>query len=320
VNFSEQPPSKEWVALRHRGEKIAEVWFKPDDEPFALTFRIPQSSFHLPGIAQRLTTENLLKAVGIVTTDVESWRSEGASSSEPGHPLPPPSADVPHLLLHVRLKPPPEAVASTESTAPEIPEEENNAQPAPAAASPTVPAAPEITEERWQDLEARWNAILGLEASIDTMRISLEGLRGEMEAASRKTLMGDEKVHAFNADVAVWTKAKSRVTYSLPKLKEFLHRATWAAGTPERKNLEELFKNYVRHRIPFPQIDQIPEQLEYLLKDRQVLSSHGTTVYQECKSICSEVQGALRTLQTNAAANAAKKRGASDARSRSLRR
>src|SRR5262249_22958622 len=45
VNFSEQPPSKQWAALKYRGEKIAEVWFKPEDNPFALTIRIPQKSF-----------------------------------------------------------------------------------------------------------------------------------------------------------------------------------------------------------------------------------------------------------------------------------
>src|SRR5437588_5602688 len=82
VNFSEQPPSKQWAALKYRGETIAEVWFKPEGQPFSLTFRIPQSSFHIPGVGQRLTTENLLKAVGIAPDEVESWRHEGASHSD----------------------------------------------------------------------------------------------------------------------------------------------------------------------------------------------------------------------------------------------
>src|SRR6266436_4696732 len=74
VSFSEQPPSKQWAALKYRGEKLAEVWLKPEGEPFALTFRIPRESFQIPGMGQRLTTENLLKAVGITTEEVESWR------------------------------------------------------------------------------------------------------------------------------------------------------------------------------------------------------------------------------------------------------
>src|SRR6266567_206975 len=81
VNFSEQPPSKQWAALKYRGEKFAEVWFKPEGEPFALTFRIPQSSFQIPGMGQLLTTENLLKAVGLATEEVESWRHEGTPQS-----------------------------------------------------------------------------------------------------------------------------------------------------------------------------------------------------------------------------------------------
>jgi hypothetical protein len=289
VNFSEQPPSKQWVALKYRGERLAEVWFKPEGEPFGLTFRIPQRSFQIPDMGQRLTTENLLKAVGIATAEVASWRHEGASpagingsNAELGHPLPPPPQEVTHLNLFVSLKPPAQAVATKESGEPEIP------------------------EAKWQNLEARWNAILGLEASVDTLRISMESLRAEMEASSRKMLTSEEKQHAMGADMAQWQKAKSRVHYALPKVREFIHRSTWAAGTPERKKLDELFKNHIRPRIPFPQMDQVLEQLECLLKDRQVLSAHGVSVYQECKSISADLQGTLRTLQSNAAANATK--------------
>src|SRR5262249_33750246 len=235
VNLSEQPPSKQWATLTKRGETVADVWFKPEGEPLALTFRIPQQSFHIPDVGQRLTVDNLLKAVGIATEEVESWRHEGASpsgmhgpSSELGHPLPPPPQDVTHLNLYVSLKPPPPAVAPDEGREPEIP------------------------EATWQTLEGRWNAILGLEASIETLRISMEALRAEMEATSRKTLTADEKLHALNADVAQWNKAKSRAHFALPKAREFIHRSTWAAGTPERKKLEELFKTHIRPRIPFP--------------------------------------------------------------------
>jgi hypothetical protein len=302
MSFSEKPPSKQWAALKYRGETIAEVWFKPEGEPFALTFRVPQKSFQIPGMDQLLTAENLLKAVGIATEEVDSWRQEGASlpvtdrpNSKLGYPLAPPPQDVDHLDLYVSLKPPPQADAPKESSQPEVP------------------------EEKWQDLEARWNAILGLEASVDTLRISLESLRSEMESASRKALTPDEKVHALNADVAQWTKAKSRVVYALPKVREFIHRSTWATGTPERKKLEELFKTHIRPRIPFSDMNRVVDQLENLLKDRQVLSALGVAVHQECKGIASEIQGALRTVQSNAASNAARKRGASIVKSKSLK-
>jgi hypothetical protein len=131
-----------------------------------------------------------------------------------------------------------------------------------------------------------------------------------METASKRALTADEKVHALNADVAQWNKAKSRVLYALPKAREFIHRATWALGTPERKQLGELVKSHIQPRVPFPQMDQVQEQLENLLKDRQVLSAHGVTIYQECKSVSEDVQGALRALQSGAAANARKDLGA----------
>jgi hypothetical protein len=300
VNFSEQPPSKQWAALKYRGDKFAEVWFKPEDEPFGLTFRIPRESFQIPGMGELLTAGNLLKAVGLATEEVVSWRHEGASpgtshaDTDLGRPLPPPPQDATHLNLYVTLKPLPQAVAPGEGGEPEIP------------------------EAKWQDLESRWKAILGLEASMETLRISMEALRAELEGSSRRALTADEKVHALNADVAQWTKAKSRIVYALPRAREFIHRATWAAGTPERKKLEEVFKNHIGPRVPFPQVDEVVEQLESLLKDRQVLSAHGSSIYQDCKSIATEVQGTLRALQANAAANASKKRGANKARGKIL--
>jgi hypothetical protein len=291
VNFSEQPPSKQWAALKYRGEKIAEVWLKPDGDPLALTFRIPQQSFQIPGMASHLTTENLLRAVGIAIEELESWRQGEVAHSgmsgvgpAPGDPLSPPSPDVAHVEIHVRLKPPPQAVTQD-------------------SAAPAIPSA------KWQDLEARWKAILGLEATVETLRISMEGLRSEMEGASKKMLTADEKLHALRGDVAQWTKAKSRVHHALPRVREFIHRAVWALGAPERKNLEEIYKNHIRPHIPAPHMEKVLEQLENMLKDRQVLSAHGTAVFQECKGIATEVQGALRTLQSNAKTNALKKKG-----------
>jgi hypothetical protein len=300
MNFAEQSPSQQWGTLKYRGEKFAEVWFKPDGDPLALTFRIPQGSFHIPGLAERLTTENLVKAVGLATEEVESWRHEGVSGPdvnesdcELGQPLPPPAGDSSHLNLHVRLKSPRQEEGAAEQS-----------------------GEPEVPEEKWQDLEARWNAILGLEASMETLRISMESLRSEMEAESRRTLTTDEKLNALHGDVAQWTKAKSRVHHAIPKVREFIHRSTWATGAPERKQLDELFKSHIQPRIPFPHIDKVFEQLENLLKDRQVLSAHGTTISQECRSITAEIQGALRNLQANAAANANRKRNAAQSKSK----
>ena len=168
--------------------------------------------------------------------------------------------------------------------------------------------------EKWQDLEARWKALSGVEATMDTLRISMEGLRAEMESLLKRMLTTEEKVHALAADVAQWNKAKNRVHYALPKAREFIHHATWAKGTPERKRLDELFKNPSGADLPLPQMNKVMEELEVLRKDRQVLSAQGVTVYQECKSISADVETALRTLQRNAAARPAKKKGATGAK------
>src|SRR5262245_27124446 len=96
-----------------RGERIAEVWFKPEGDPLAPVFRIPRGSFQDPGIAPRLTAENLLKAVAVAADAVESWRPGGAAGSDPdlARPLPEPPPGADHLEVHFRLKPPTAAAA-----------------------------------------------------------------------------------------------------------------------------------------------------------------------------------------------------------------
>ena len=301
MNFSEQPPSRQWAVLKFRGEKLAEVWFKPEGEPLALMFRIPQNSFQIPGLSQRLTTEHLLKAVAIAPEDVESWRHGGVGHSGPEgsnpelkNPLPQPPPDVTHLEIYVRLKPSPLAVVGNDG------------------------GEPGIASAKWQELEPRWKVIMGLEATIDTLRINMEGVRAEMEGSFKRMLTGEEKLNALSNDVVQWNKAKSRVHFALPKTREFIHRAIWAKGTPETKRLVEFFKNPIGAHLPLPEIDTVLEELEILRKERQVLATHGATVYQECKSIVADVESALRTLQRNAAARPAKKRGATGAQGKSV--
>jgi hypothetical protein len=289
VNLSDQPPSNQWAALKYRGETFAEVWFKPEGQPFGLRYRIPQQSFQSLGTGQRLTIENLLRAVGIALDEVESCCDETEPTQlingpDLRRPLSPPPQGATHLNLFVTLKQSPQDAVPGEN------------------------GLPEIDEGTWQFLEERWNAILGLEASVDSLRMTMEGLRSEMDAAARKPLPLEVKAHAVSADVVQWNRAKSRIRYAVPKVREFIHRSTWATGTAERKKLAELFENHIQTRIPFAQLDQVMQQFEVLLKDRQNLYGQGTSVYQECKSILAECQGALRTVQINSAANARKKK------------
>jgi hypothetical protein len=93
-------------------------------------------------------------------------------------------------------------------------------------------------------------------------------------------------------------------------VREFIHRATWATGTPERKRLDELFQTHIEPRVPFPEVDKVREELEHLQKDRQVLFAQGNAVSQECRGIAGEVQRALGTLRRNAADRARSKRSA----------
>ena len=77
---------------------------------------------------------------------------------------------------------------------------------------------------KWQQLEARWRGVLGLEATIETLRIRLNAPWAEMEASLKRPLPAQEKLHASAADVSQWTKAKTRVYSTLPRAKDFIRR------------------------------------------------------------------------------------------------
>lgn len=291
MKFSDRDPSHDWAALRYKGATIAEVWFKPQGEPFSLVFRVPQD-LQTSDISRRLTIEALLRTVGISNEEVESWRIGDVSHSsmdgtnpELRQPLPPPAPGTTHITVDVRLNPPAQVTARNEGSEQEVP------------------------LDKWQDLETRWKAILGVEAIIEALRQNVESLRAELESASRRSLTVEEKVNALQGDVVQWTKAKNRVHHTLPKMREFIHRATWAMAVPERKRLEELVKEHIEPRVPFPEVDHVREQMEHLLKDRQVLSAQGNAINQEGRAISSELQRSLGTLQRNAADRARAKRG-----------
>ncbi|HQR42586.1 MAG TPA: hypothetical protein PLX97_07870 [Gemmatales bacterium] len=294
MNYTEQTPSTNWAPLNYKNRTIAEVWFKPEGEQHVLTFRLPTQSFQLPDLSPFLTVENLLKSVSIPVSEVESWgfalTETGQPLEELSQPLKPPAEGDAYLPVFVRLKPPAVLADCTDFEQ-----------------SGTL-------SSQWQHLMTRWNTILAAEVNIDTLRLRMEGVRAEMESAVNKSLSTDDKLNAFNADVAQWNKAKSRARYTLPKAKEFVHRATWALGTPERKKLDERFKYDAPPPLTQAEMDSLRNELDNLLKDRQILAAQGLTAYQECRNCASDMQGTLQTLQRNAATNAQKKRVATRAK------
>jgi hypothetical protein len=223
--------------------------------------------------------------VAIAPESVESWHhgdviETGMHGANPQFkiPLPPPSHST-HLEIHVRLRDP-----ETESAAP-------------------TPDSSLLTpgSVNWQELETLWAAILRVEATVETLRINMDGLLAEMESLWKKPLTMEEKTYGPRADMASVTQAKKRVHTAVPKLRDFVHRATWVMGAPERKRLEEIYNDLIHPQIPFPHVAQVQKQLEDLRKDRQVLATNGTAAYQECKGIAAELQSAMKALQANAA-------------------
>lgn len=333
VNSAEPPPSARWAALNYQGNLIARVLFDPEDEAFSVRFRIPADTFRIPGVSQLLTLLNLLKAVGIAAEQVDSWRQGdvskvgmGGSNPELKRTLAPPPPGASHLDVDVcltraeasvgpaaggeaedevtSLEPPP-----TESAGMEVPPE--TVAPLAAGSVAEEGSNAPLSQATWQELELNWRTILGLEATVDGLRASAEGVVSELENLSKQTLGFEEKTEATRADITSWERAKKRIPFVLPKLKDFIHRAIWLLSDPERKQLETLYKDSIEPRIPFPHVANVLNELEVLRKARQNLLAIGNTVQQEGRGVANETQGALQTLKSNAAANVRRRREAS---------
>jgi hypothetical protein len=278
VDFAEPAPTDDWVPLDHMFEDIADAWFRPGDQGPTFRFRVPSDRLPPEGAGEPLTIERLLDAAAIPKGEVESWQVEGRSVPDWREVLPSPPPGETHLTVTVRMKPP-------------------------------APVA-DVSPETWQDLDALWKSIQVLESSIDSLRLSMEGLRIEMEAAFKKPLTVEEKVHALQADVAQWNRAKNLGRYAVPKVREFIHRATWAAATPERKRIADVIENNLKPRVPHPRMNEVRDQMGHFQKDRQVLLAQGNAVNQECRGILGDIQRILASLQRNAAERARQKRSA----------
>ena len=145
----------------------------------------------------------------------------------------------------------------------------------------------------WDQLEARWNAVLGLETTIDTFRTRLNGISGEMEVSLRRVLTTEEKPQASAADLSQWTTAKSRVNLILPKARHFIQRAAWTKGTSERQRLDAFFKNADGLSTPVREMDQVLEELELLLENLKLSDSAGLVGIQRMQIGLGRCSGSL---------------------------
>jgi hypothetical protein len=268
----------EWSPLDHLLDEIADAWYRPEGERSLFRFRVARER-----LAESVTIERLLAAASIPVEEFESCRIGDDFHNDLSMSLNPIDGEA-FCEIEVATKPrsDDEIVVESESG--------------------------EITADVWHALETAWKSIATLESTIDGLRLSMGGLASEMDSAFKRPLSTEDKLHALQADMAQWSKAKSRITYSLPKVREFVHRATWAAAAEDRRQLAAIAKQHIEPRVPFANPNETRRKLELLLKDRQVLLAQGNAVNQECRSILSEVQRAASTLQRNASERAKNKR------------
>lgn len=301
--LEQRPPSANWepIALEPTGQLVIWVWFRPTTLPNGLILSLPSTLFANSQVAMWLAVRTMIVAAGLEPAQLHGWSVNGMSFDAAGgtsplldQPLPAPPMGT-NLEVTVWMIPAVQPAWSDSSSVVPIPV---------ATSVPTSYAAPSnISQSDFQMLEAvdtSWDGILQLEARISLVRKELTGALSRISSLNRD-LNSDERRIADSRDIQDWTDARRWLRDSQALLarsvKEIDLGTTSGAG--QRHRFEEIYRNHVEPRIPFPGLAQAVNEFEAHRKTVQnVLASAQANVARSGRDAEQRANGVLQRIRT----------------------
>lgn len=275
--LAQRNPSLNWepVPLDPSGQQVAWVWIRPAVIPAGLMFALPATLFVQPAIQPRLTVRQLVAASGLDPSQILAWTVDGQSFDALGGTSPnldqilSPHTDGSHLEISVWMIP------WTQTAWP--------AGPAAQAVYPQQQPAYTATgcsNEDWQMLDAIdscWNGVLQLEARVGSVRKELTSSISRLNSINRD-LNTDERRFCDSSDLQDWSDARRWLrdsTLTLSKsLKEIDTGTTSGAG--RRHTFDDIYRNHVLPKVPFPGLAQAANEFETYRKILQSVLASAT--------------------------------------------
>lgn len=285
ATFALRPASQAWEqhVLAEGSQHVVWVWFKPAYAPQGLVVRISEEAWKTDPQTTPLTLRRVLQAVGVEPTLVAMWQLygmtyQGWNGTNPlfDQPIPAPAPGaVPEFIVYVNVpswsvSPPPAAMPPTAPMGlmPQMPmmslQPQMAAMPAmnPAGASSAANLA-----EIFERVDVEWNMVLTIEKHLERLRKMLTDLGSRLKGLNRD-LSSDERLYSSREDKQDWLEARRRLREAEHRLragvKEFDIGDQSSAGC--RRGFEQIHHQFITPRIPFPGIEQAPEQFQFYRK------------------------------------------------------
>ena len=270
-------PSVNWepVPLDSAGQFVVWAWFRPAALPTGLMVVVPAAALAEPSLAVCLTVRQLVAAAGLDPGQILGWAVGGMNFDSAGGtspfldqnlPSPPNGANLEISIWMTPLQQPAWPVA------PQI----TNGYPTPAA-QPGFASAGVSTEDGQllEAMESCWNGVAQLEVRVGSVRKELGTSIARLNSINRD-LNSDERRFCDSSDLQDWADARRWLRDSVLVLSKSVKEIDvgTTSGAGKRHVFDELYRNHVMPRIPFPGMMQAVNEFDTYRKILQnVLAS-----------------------------------------------
>jgi hypothetical protein len=304
MQLAQRNPSVNWepVPLDPSGQFSFWVWFRPVSMPTGLMLLVPATLFANAELIARLSVRQLVAAVGLDPVQIICWTIGGMNFGGLGGTSPlldqilPAPQNGGNLDVSIWMSPVMVPVMSPVATGyPTLP----IGQPAPGSFG--------VSNEDSQLLDALddcWNGVMNLEVRINSIRKELASGIARLNSVNRD-LSSDERRFCDSSDLQDWSEARRWLRDSVlvltKSMKEIDMGTTSGAG--RRTEFNDIYRNHVVPRIPFPGLMQVVHEydtyrkvLQNLVASAQAnISRAGRDAENRANSVLQRIASKVRT-------------------------
>ena len=267
MHLSQRNPSVNWepVPLDPSGRCLAWVWFRPAAIPTGLIVVVPLNVLTDSGFASRISLRQLIAAAGLDPGQILGWSVGGMSIDAAGGKSPfldqvLTSPNGANLEISVWMMP-----ATAAGWAPIGP---GHPPASPVHSNGTSSEDSQLLEA----LDDCWKGVMQLEVRVSSLRKDLATSISRLNSINRD-LNTDERRFCDSSDLQEWSEARRWLRDSVlvlsKSVKEIDTGTTSGAG--KRNAYNEIYRNHVVPRIPFPGLMQTANEFDTYRKILQSL-------------------------------------------------
>jgi hypothetical protein len=264
--LSQKNPSVQWepMPVDCSGPLVAWVWFRPATVPTGMAFLIPATLFADAHIVTGLCIRRLVASTGLDPSHILCWTVNGANFDAMGGrsvvldqilPAPPNGGNLEVSIWMAAIPQPVWPVMPAYAAEYPLP-----AMGLPGGGAVTMSGEEELLLEA---IESNWKDVTALEVRVAALRKEIGSNSARLSALNRD-LSSHERLVCTTKDLGDWADCRRALRDALMlmarSVKEIDLGTTSGAG--RRHQFEEIHRNHVVLRLPFPGIKQAVYEFE----------------------------------------------------------